>query len=221
MINNIFELLKQDIRFQEGLKSCINCGTCTAICPAAEFYDYDPRIIANTVQSRNDGEILQLLKSDTIWYCGECLSCKTRCPKNNTPGYIIQSLRYLSHKLGYFAESEKGRQSLILKRSIGEHILKYGYCVYIDEIDTERFPEQGPVWDWMTQNKLKVLERLGANYQKEGAGALRKIPDESLSDLRKIFEATGAMDAFDQIEKLAGNEDASDSEPEENYTKKL
>jgi len=81
--------LKKDFRFIEGLKACISCGTCTAICPAAEFRDYDPRLIAETVQNGNEIEIEKLLKSDTIWYCGECLSCKTRCPRGNTPGYIV------------------------------------------------------------------------------------------------------------------------------------
>jgi len=85
----LVELLKKDVRFQEGLNTCINCGTCTAICPAARFYNYDPRIIVDTVQSCDEVDILALLESDTIWYCGECLSCKTRCPRNNTPGYSL------------------------------------------------------------------------------------------------------------------------------------
>jgi heterodisulfide reductase subunit C len=42
---NLFKKLSEDIRFIEGLTACINCGTCTAICPAAQFYNYDPRII--------------------------------------------------------------------------------------------------------------------------------------------------------------------------------
>ena len=50
----------------------MNCGVCTAICPSAEFYNYDPRIIADTVQRQDEESIEGLLKSDTIWYCGEC-----------------------------------------------------------------------------------------------------------------------------------------------------
>ena len=76
-----YKMLMEDIRFQEGLRACMNCGVCTAICPAAEFYDYDPRKIVDLVQSENNEEIEKLLKSETIWYCGECMSCKTRCPR--------------------------------------------------------------------------------------------------------------------------------------------
>jgi len=196
------ELLK-DIRFVEGLNSCINCGVCTAICPAARFYDYDPRMIVDAVQKGNEVEIEQLLKSDAIWFCGECLSCKTRCPRGNTPGYLIQALRALSIETGLFIESEQGRKQLALKRTIGEHMLKYGYCVYIDEVNTEMYPEQGPVWDWLKQNRKEVLERLGTSYQKNESGTLRQIPEESLHDLRRIFDETGATERLEKLEVLS------------------
>lgn len=198
---SLVELLKKDVRFQEGLKACISCGTCTAICPAAQFSNYDPRRVVEIVQSSDEAKLEELLREDTIWRCGECLSCKTRCPRGNTPGYIIQSLRALSIKTGLFAESEQGRMQLQIKRSVGEHILRYGYCVYIDEINTEDYPEQGPVWDWFRENREKVLERLGANYKKEGAGTLRKISEHSLRDLNSIFIETGAIERFRQIEE--------------------
>jgi len=200
---DLLKQLKNDVRYIEGLKSCINCGICTSICPAAAFYNYDPRQIVDTVQRGNEKEIEQLLKSDTIWYCGECLSCKTRCPRGNTPGYIIQALRALSIETGLFIESEQGQKQLVVKRSVGEHILKYGYCVYIDEVDTEMYPEQGPIWDWLKLNREAVLERLGASYQKDESGALRQIPLESLNDLKAIFDETGATERFENLEKLS------------------
>jgi len=200
-MSNLIEQLRKDVRFIEGLKACINCGTCTAICPAAQFYDYDPRQIADTMQKGNEEEIEHLLKSDTIWYCGECLSCKTRCPRGNTPGYIIQSLRNLAQQNGYFAFSERGRQQLHLKRTVGENMLKYGYCVYIEEIDTEKDPEQGPIWDWYRKNAETILKKLGANYKGNGAGTLRKMSEVDMEELRKIFAETGAIERFETIEK--------------------
>jgi heterodisulfide reductase subunit C1 len=200
------EQLYEDVRFIEGLKACINCGTCTAICPAAQFYDYDPRLITVTVQNGDEAEIEQLLKSDTIWFCGECLSCKTRCPRGNTPGYIIQSLRNRAQQNGYFVFSEKGRQQLQVKRTVGDNMLKYGYCVYIDEIDTNGHPEQGPVWDWYRQNAETILQKLGANYKGKGAGTLRKISETDLDELRKIFAETGAMKRFETIEKQCNDQ---------------
>ena len=52
-----FDMLMEDVRMQEGLTACMNCGICTGVCPAAEFYCYDPRQIVNTVQTRDDDAI--------------------------------------------------------------------------------------------------------------------------------------------------------------------
>ncbi len=199
----LFDKLMEDVRFKEGLKACINCGTCTAICAAASFYNYDPRNIIDTVQTRDEDEIKELLKSDTIWYCGECMSCKTRCPRDNTPGLVIMALRALSQELGYFVESEKGRQQLAIKRTVGQWILKFGYCLYLEGIGTDLHPEQGPVWDWIQKNWKENFERLGANYKGNGPGILRKIPEEALDEIRKIFDVTGGTERFEKIEKFS------------------
>jgi len=202
-MGKLYEKLTEDIRFVEGLKSCINCGTCTAICPAAEFYNYQPRRIADTLQTQDDEQIEALLKSDTIWYCGECMSCVTRCPRGNAPGLLITVLRSLSQELGYFVESEKGRQQLAIKRSVGKWILEYGYCLFPSEILPENHPEQGPLWEWEHKHMSEIMERLGANYKQTGPGILRKIPDEALEEIRKIFEVTGGLERFEKIEEFS------------------
>ncbi len=198
-----YDLLMQDVRMREGLTACMGCGVCTAVCPAAEFYDYDPRQIVSTVQRKNDDEIEQLLKSNTIWYCGECMSCRPRCPRNNTPGYIIQALRTLSQKLGFFVESEKGRQQLAIKRTIGESILSTGYCITPRLITPAMHPEQGPVWDWIYRHDEELYSRLTPSYRKEGAGALRRMSDESLNELKAIFKVSGGEEFFNRIEECS------------------
>jgi heterodisulfide reductase subunit C len=202
-MKDLYKELEKDLRFIEGLYSCFNCGVCTAVCPAAEVSDYDPRVVMDTVQTRDESELEKLLKSDTIWRCGECLSCKTRCPRGNTPCYIIQALRALSIETGLFTESKEGRKQLAIKRTVGEHILKYGYCVYIDEVDNKMYPEQGPIWEWLRSNRESLLERLGTSYNKEQSGTLRNISKESLEDLKNIFDETGATRRFEKIEKYS------------------
>jgi len=202
-MGELFDKLAADVRFTEGLKACLNCGTCTAICPAAEFYNYQPRQIVDILQTHDDQQIVDLLKSETIWYCGECMSCVTRCPRGNAPGLLITVLRAVSQELGYFVESEKGRQQLVLKRTVGDWILKYGYCLYPSEILPEMHPEQGPVWEWEHQNLEGVMHRLGANYKKNGPGILRKIPEEDLAEIKRIFDETGGTERFRQIEEFS------------------
>ncbi|MBR6496071.1 MAG: 4Fe-4S dicluster domain-containing protein, partial [Rikenellaceae bacterium] len=202
-----YSMLMQDVRFREGLSSCMNCGVCTAVCPAAEFYDYDPRRIVITVFEADNDKIENLLKSETIWYCGECMSCRPRCPRGNTPGYVIQALRTLSQKTGPFIHSEKGRQQLALKRTIGQNILDTGYCMTPKRIDPELHPEQGPVWQWVYDHDSEVFERLGKNYRRRGDGTVREIDQQVLDEIHKIFDITGGTEMFETIERYS--EDAA------------
>ena len=207
-MGKLFDALCEDVRFREGLSACMNCGVCTAVCPAAEFYNYDPRQIMDIVQSQNEREIEELLKSEQIWYCGECMSCRPRCPRTNTPGYVIQALRTLSQKLGYFTESEKGRQQLAVKRTIGKNILELGYCIHPTRMLPEMHPEQGPVWEWIYKNHKDVYTRFDRNYDSSDAGALRRIVKESLDEIRRIFDVTGGTEFFEKIEEYSAKKAA-------------
>jgi heterodisulfide reductase subunit C len=96
-----------------------------------------------------------------------------------------------------------GRQQYAIKKTVGENILKYGYCIHPTSVVPELHPEQGPVWEWIYRNMPDVYERLGANLDKEGAGTLRKIPSEVLEELKAIFDISGGTELFDKIEDFS------------------
>ena len=129
------------------------------------------------------------------------MSCRPRCQRGNTPGYVIQSLRTLSQRLGFFTESRKGRQQLALKRIIGENILRTGYCITPRLVRPELHPEQGPVWQWIYDNDGEIFGRFSPAYMRRGAGALRRMDDDSLDEIRRIFEVSGGSEMFDAIER--------------------
>lgn len=215
---NYFEELNKDYRFKEGFHTCINCGTCTAVCPAAEFYRYDPRKIVSIVQTRDNDAIEALLKSETIWYCGECMSCVTRCPRKNGPGLVVMALRDLSIRLGFFTESEKGRQIYPLTKALNGNVLNYGYCVHPATFKYKDHPESGPVFEWVLDNKEKVYGRLGANYQGKGPGVLRHIPQEDLDELKAIYDVTGGTERLELVEKYSRQKAAEMGMSIEEYT---
>jgi heterodisulfide reductase subunit C len=106
---SLAETAKKSIRTPAslGVDRCIQCGACTASCPAARFTDYSPRQIVKKVLE-NDRSIL---KSEMIWSCFYCYSCNVRCPRNNSPVTIVQVLRQMAinegigvERLGYFVE---------------------------------------------------------------------------------------------------------------------
>lgn len=202
-MGKLFEKLSEDYRLKEGLKTCINCGTCTAICPAAEFYKYDPRKIIDTVQRQDDEEIEALLKSETIWYCGECMSCMTRCPRKNAVGMVIMALRNLSSELGYFTESEKGRQLYAISKALNGNILNYGYCFHPETFRMEDHPEAGPVFQWHLEHKEDSYARFGGNYMQEGEGCLRKISQKDLDELKAIYDITGGSERMAVIDRFS------------------
>ena len=218
-MGKLYDELCKDYRFREGLKTCINCGTCTAICPAAEFYKYDPRKIVDTVQRKDEAEIEALLKSETIWYCGECMSCVTRCPRGNAAGLVIMALRNLSAKLGWFTASEKGRQLWPLTKTLTGNVLHTGYCIHPSSIDCADYPEAGPIMKWVLDNKEEVYGRLGANYEGKGPGVLRRIPQEDLDELQAIFDETGGTERIQAVERASREKAAEMGMDFDEYTR--
>ena len=62
----------------ERLRECIQCGTCSAVCPLSAYMDYSPRrLIAMTQAGMKD----EVLGSFSIWVCAGCYACTTACPK--------------------------------------------------------------------------------------------------------------------------------------------
>jgi heterodisulfide reductase subunit C len=62
----------------EELLSCIQCGTCSGVCPLSTYMDYSPRQIIGMVRS---GFKDKVLRSHTIWLCASCYACTVECPR--------------------------------------------------------------------------------------------------------------------------------------------
>ena len=54
---------------------------------------------------------------------------------------------------------------------------------------------------WTQEHMEDVYERLGAHLGQIGPGALRKIPQESLDELKAIFDITGATRWMEIVEE--------------------
>ena len=63
----------------EQLFSCIQCGTCSGMCPLSPYMDYTPRQIVAMIRAglKND-----VLTSYTTWLCASCYACTVECPKD-------------------------------------------------------------------------------------------------------------------------------------------
>lgn len=81
---------------EEGVLKCVQCGMCTATCPAARHSDYNPRDIIERVL---DGDI-DILEDDNIWNCFYCYTCHSVCPVGNSVCEVNQILKQIAIENG-------------------------------------------------------------------------------------------------------------------------
>lgn len=61
----------------ERIRMCLQCGSCSGVCPFGYLMDFPPGRMIATLRA---DEFDQVLKSDTIWMCVSCYACTQICP---------------------------------------------------------------------------------------------------------------------------------------------
>nr|MBN1229224.1 4Fe-4S dicluster domain-containing protein [Anaerolineae bacterium] len=77
---------------------CYQCIKCTAGCPVAEYFDWQPNQIMRALQL---GQEDIALKAKTPWLCASCQTCTTRCPQGLDIAGIMDFLTQESVARGY------------------------------------------------------------------------------------------------------------------------
>jgi heterodisulfide reductase subunit C len=62
----------------EQLEWCIQCGTCSGVCPLSIYMDHTPRQVMALTRGDFKREVLH---SHTIWLCASCYACTVECPQ--------------------------------------------------------------------------------------------------------------------------------------------
>jgi quinone-modifying oxidoreductase subunit QmoC len=89
----------------EGIFECIQCGTCSAVCPVSLYMDYTPRRLINMVRGGFRDEVLN---SRTVWLCTSCYTCQVNCPA----GIHITDVMYALKRLALAEEAHPKRFSI-------------------------------------------------------------------------------------------------------------
>jgi quinone-modifying oxidoreductase subunit QmoC len=81
----------------DKLRECIQCGTCTAVCPLSAYMDHTPRrLIAMTRAGMKD----DVLGSRSIWVCASCYACTVECPKQIPITDVMHALKRMAIREG-------------------------------------------------------------------------------------------------------------------------
>ncbi len=74
----------------ERVRSCLQCGTCSASCPIAPLMEHTPRRIFAMIRIGMKHEVLS---SPTIWMCASCYECTVKCPAQIKITEIMYALK--------------------------------------------------------------------------------------------------------------------------------
>jgi heterodisulfide reductase subunit C len=189
---------------RHALTTCLNCGMCTSVCPAAEhFAEYDPRCIVDVALSGDEERVVSLLKSDIIWYCAQCGSCNSRCPHSNDIMNLVGSLRTLAQLKGYHTESVRGRQQYAGRNLWAANLWNRAVSLYFRNGDPAGHPDFGPRYASWWSDIEEEFERVGGQPDMDGTFAGRKVTPETLAELRACIRAGGALALWQKIDEHA------------------
>lgn len=62
----------------EGLHACMQCGTCTGVCPWPTVEQFSPRLILRQASLGLEG-----WEEEQVWRCVTCRACEDRCPRGS------------------------------------------------------------------------------------------------------------------------------------------
>ena len=104
----------------EQLKSCIQCGTCSGVCPLSIYMDFTPRQVMALTRADFKHEVL---KSHTIWLCASCYACTVECPREIRITDIMYELKQRAIHEGIYP---KRFPIPVLAREFSQMVMKHG-----------------------------------------------------------------------------------------------
>jgi heterodisulfide reductase subunit C len=102
------------------IKSCMQCGTCTSVCPANRFAKISARALIRKAMA-GDKTVLSDIE---LWHCSTCFTCMEQCPRNIPVTEIILKLRNMATRLAFAPDPLK---------SVIKNVIDTGHAVPINK----------------------------------------------------------------------------------------
>jgi heterodisulfide reductase subunit C len=161
----------------EEMGGCIQCGTCSGMCPLSIYMDYTPRRIINLTRAGFKDDVLA---SNTIWLCASCYACTVECPKNIK---ITDVMYALKQKAIHDERCSKRFPIPVLAREFFRMVLQNGR-VNENWLATLLY---------LKTNWLEMVKMAGLGLKLMATGRFSYLPEriEGREQLRKLLEAPG------------------------------
>ena len=167
----------------KDLEKCLQCGKCTAQCPAAKLSSYNPREIIRDLRM---GNVEKVISSQELWLCFFCSGCFAACPRDINFPFAVAMIRYAALARGYGWEEVKK-----IKDPYAQDYYDTGLSVNIKE----RNPgvQKAIAEHSNTDGRIETIRRM------IGLSARRAVSEKAMSEIRFISDATGMTDLFKDI----------------------
>jgi heterodisulfide reductase subunit C len=105
----------------DRLRTCIQCGTCSSVCPSGRRTAFRTReLMRKALLGLKD----EVLSSPDLWLCTTCLTCLERCPRQIKVTDAIIIMRNMAVEEGYMLPQH---------RKASEKLIETGHAVPIDD----------------------------------------------------------------------------------------
>ncbi len=74
----------------ENVKVCMQCATCSGMCPMTVEMELSPRQVMHLVQFGMEAKLAEI---NTYWKCASCHACTVKCPRGIDIAKVMEALR--------------------------------------------------------------------------------------------------------------------------------
>lgn len=85
-----FDPAELEEKTAETFRACMQCGTCTGVCPSIQIRNYSPRQVLRNI-SLNRATDTNV--DEAVWSCVSCNSCVEHCPRGTEVLDLIKTVR--------------------------------------------------------------------------------------------------------------------------------
>ena len=170
--------------------------------PAAQYYeDYNPRTIVDVALSRDEGRLVELLQSDVLWYCGQCGSCKTKCPREEQHHGVDLLAAVSQSAQGLPPGQRTGPAAVRRPAPVGHNFWNRAFSLYFRNATAAAHPDFGPRYAQYWSEVEPQMRRLGATPDARGDFGGKKVNPETLAELRRCVQWGGTLVLWQELEK--------------------